>query len=93
MNNGKLIVGILAGVAVGAALGVLFAPNKGKVTRKKIGKKSEAIQEDMGAQFTDLIETLTEKLEALKAEAGQMAEKTAKKFKEEKAAFDAAKQQ
>lgn len=33
MNAGKLVLSALAGVAAGAAVGVLFAPENGKETR------------------------------------------------------------
>ena len=36
MKADKIILGVLGGVAVGALLGVLFAPDKGDKTRKKI---------------------------------------------------------
>jgi gas vesicle protein len=35
-NNGNTMVAILAGVALGAAAGILFAPDKGSKTREKI---------------------------------------------------------
>ena len=35
MKADKIILGVLGGVAVGALLGVLFAPEKGDKTRKK----------------------------------------------------------
>lgn len=35
-SNGNTIVAILAGVALGATAGILFAPDKGTNTRKKI---------------------------------------------------------
>ena len=41
MENGKVLLGVLAGVAVGATLGILFAPDSGTNTRKKIMKKGE----------------------------------------------------
>ena len=36
MKAGKVFLGVLAGVAAGAVLGILFAPDKGSKTRKKI---------------------------------------------------------
>src|SRR6201991_3019518 len=36
MSNSKVLVGFLVGAAVGGALGLLLAPDKGSETRKKI---------------------------------------------------------
>ena len=35
-DTGKIIVALVAGAAIGGVLGVLFAPDKGCETRKKI---------------------------------------------------------
>lgn len=40
-KNGNTFLGILAGSAIGALIGVLFAPEKGSVTRERL--KSEAL--------------------------------------------------
>lgn len=47
-NTGKIIGAVLVGVAIGGILGVLFAPEKGSVTRKKMLSKGE--------DFKDLIQ-------------------------------------
>jgi len=54
MNNGKLIVGILAGVAAGALLGILFAPDKGSETRKKIMRKGKQYMDDLKENMNDI---------------------------------------
>jgi gas vesicle protein len=42
-NRGNLALGIFAGIAFGAALGMLFSPHKGTVTRRIIRRKGEDI--------------------------------------------------
>ena len=68
MNSGKVVLGVLAGVAVGAVLGILFAPDKGAETRKKISRKSEDAVDEITDRFEELLESLTEKIDAVKHE-------------------------
>lgn len=64
-ENGKVVTALLAGVAVGAVLGLLFAPDKGSDTRDKINDSladlGDAIKERAEEQF-DQINELKEKL-------------------------------
>lgn len=68
MDTGKVFLGILAGVAVGAMLGVLFAPEKGSDLRKKISKKGEDYAEGMKDKFDDFIESFSDKFDEAKEE-------------------------
>lgn len=60
MNSGKAFLGVLAGVAAGAVLGMLFAP--GSRTRKNISKKGEdladALNEKIDEKFDELMSTI-----------------------------------
>ena len=65
MSTGKLLLGVLAGVAAGALLGILFAPDKGCETRRKIAKKGKDYADDLTVKLTDFVEEMTDKFESV----------------------------
>jgi gas vesicle protein len=68
MSTGKIVVGVLAGVAVGALIGVLFAPDKGCETRRKISKKSQDLADDLKDRFSRIVDDLACRREKESAE-------------------------
>jgi gas vesicle protein len=60
MNSGKVLLGVLAGIAVGAVAGILLAPDKGSDTRKKLTKKSNDYVDELKNKFSEFIESITE---------------------------------
>ena len=69
MNAGKVFLGVLAGVAVGATLGVLFAPKRGSSTRKRIARKSNEYINELEDKFNEAIDSITRKYQNVKDEA------------------------
>ena len=74
MKSGKILLGVLAGVAIGATLGILFAPDKGSSTRKKISKKGDEYADELEKKFNDFIDGLTKKYETVRDEATHLAD-------------------
>lgn len=66
MENGKIVLGVLGGIAVGALLGVLFAPDKGSITRRKISKKGEEYLDDIKDKFDEFLDSVSEKYTEVK---------------------------
>lgn len=64
-NTSKMLTAIAAGAAAGAIVGILFAPDKGSETRKKIQEKSS----DLAGRVKSTIRRGKEKLNGLKEEA------------------------
>jgi gas vesicle protein len=59
MNTGKTVLAVLAGIAAGAALGILIAPEKGSETRKKIlqkgGDLANLVNDKLDQKFDELL--------------------------------------
>jgi len=82
MSSGKVLLGVLAGVAVGATLGILFAPDKGSSTRSKISKKGHDYAEELGDKFNEFIESISRKYESMKDSATGLVENGKAKVEE-----------
>ena len=74
MSAGKILLGTLAGVAAGALIGILFAPDKGTETRRKIVEKGEDYTDSLKNSFNDLIDSLLQKVERVKKGASDFVE-------------------
>jgi gas vesicle protein len=75
MNTSRILLGFAAGAAIGAALGILFAPDKGTETRRKIAEKSNDVAGSLKDKFSDLVDGVKEKFSGLKSDAEDVAEK------------------
>lgn len=72
-NTGKMIGALLVGAAIGGVLGVLFAPDKGSVTRKKIAGQTNDLAESLKEKFDTLMEEAKKEIEMAKEKAGEFA--------------------
>ena len=75
MKAGKFLLGVVTGLAAGALIGILFAPEKGSESRHKIVKKGEDYLDAVKEKFNSLLEIITGKANGGKmdfAETGDM---------------------
>jgi gas vesicle protein len=77
---------ILTGMAIGATVAVLFAPESGTRTRKRLGKYARRTAEDLWEQGQEAMETAADRgkeyLETGKEKAKEAAQKAAETVKE-----------
>jgi gas vesicle protein len=87
MSTSKTLLGFIAGAAVGAALGILFAPDKGTETRRKISEQGNDLADNIKGKFTDLVDGVKDRFSSLKSEAEDVAEKGYSAYNRSKAEF------
>ena len=64
MSSGKILLGVLAGFAAGVAVGILFAPDKGTETRRKVIQKGDEYLEDLKKKFDEILNDVSQKFES-----------------------------
>jgi len=67
-DNGGTVLALLAGAAIGAGLGILFAPDKGEKTREKIKDKYDGQKNDLMEKFGELSDTVKSKFNKAKVD-------------------------
>jgi gas vesicle protein len=55
-SSSKTLLAFVAGIATGAVLGILYAPEKGEVTREKLGSQLKKYKNQLEAFINDIIE-------------------------------------
>lgn len=83
-TTGKILVGAMAGLAVGTILGVLYAPDKGSNTRKKIADKGHDLADDLKSKYKEFADSVTEKFHSAKNDIQELAENGKAKYEEVK---------
>ena len=69
-RSSKIIAAFIAGAAVGAVLGILFAPDKGAETRKKINEEGKKMSDALKGKLDEM----KEKMNAVKDDMEQQQE-------------------
>jgi gas vesicle protein len=54
MNSGKILSALIIGAAIGAGIGILFAPDKGSETRKKINEEGKKMSDAIRNKFNEM---------------------------------------
>ena len=69
MESGRTALGILVGIGAGALIGVLFAPERGSATRRRILDKGQDYIDELKGKFDSLYDEATDKYDSFLAEA------------------------
>lgn len=75
MKTGKVVLGTVAALALGAIAGILFAPEKGSELRKQIRDKGNDYVDDLKFKLDEISDLLKDKFNRTKQDAEHLADK------------------
>jgi len=79
MSASKVLLGMVVGLAAGAVLGVLLAPDSGSNTRRKISQKGEGYVDELKIKLNDFLDGFMQQVESAKDDARGIANDIADK--------------
>ena len=79
MNSGKVAISLVAAAAIGALLGVLFAPAKGAALRRKIQRMGEKEVDVIKDKFSEFADSMSQNYEKVKENVVDFAHQTMNK--------------
>ena len=68
MAKGSTFLALLTGAAIGAGLGMLYAPDKGEETRRKLGDNARRAQDNLNRQYRETSSNLSQKARQAKVD-------------------------
>jgi len=75
-NTGQTLLALLTGAAIGAGVGLLYAPEKGVDTREKLSKEGKKAQKRLKRQYETTTSQLTDKAQKARFSFEEKLEKT-----------------
>jgi gas vesicle protein len=79
-DSGSVLLALLVGAAIGAGVGILYAPDEGSRTRQRIKDKAQEATDDLAQRMNNAREELTRSAEGQKAEFDKKLEETISKM-------------
>ena len=75
-KSGSTFLALLTGAAIGAGLGMLYAPESGEETRRKLGENAKRTQDDLNKRYRETSSNLNQKARKAKSDFEQRLEET-----------------
>ncbi len=75
-NTGNTFLALITGAAIGAGIGLLYAPDSGEKTRKKLRKDAEEAQDRLNKRYHETSSNLSDKAKKARVDFEQRLEET-----------------